>query len=133
MPYALLNGTYEGYVSLNDVRSHSISRTLADEPVRYGGAILIDIAIARVAHDIDRNPRDFEVQAHDFQVQPDGVSWDVSVSWWIGCDFCEYTAVDVGLALEFTGDLCPVHYEEALAQEHADLHNDDIKSGIYDN
>ena len=129
MPYAMRQGTYEGGITLNDVRSHSISKTLADEPVRYGGAILIDIAIKRVAHELDRNPRDFEVLYHDVEYQPD-YEWEVEVAWWIGCDFCEYIAVDMD---KFTGDLCPVHYEEALAQEHADLENDDIKSGIYDN
>jgi len=123
-----LTGTTRIDVDINDVRSHSISRTLADEPVRYGGAILVDMAIAHVAHEMDRNSRDFEVSYHDFD-HTDSLSWWVEVGWWIGCDFCEYAAVEQDY---FDTDLCAVHYDEAGKQAQADLENDDIKSGIYD-
>jgi hypothetical protein len=123
-----LAGTARRDIDINDVRSYSISKTLADEEVRYGGAILIDMVIAKVAHEMDRNPRDFEVSHHNFG-HTDSLSWWVSVEWWIECNHCEYPAVEQGT---FDDDLCNVHYHEAGSQAQADLENDDIKAGVYD-
>ena len=121
-----LAGTTRIDVDINDVRSHSIIRTLADEPVRYGGAILVDMAIAKVAHEMDRNPRDFEVSHHDYD-HTDSLSWWVEVGWWIGCNYCEYPAVD---QRHFDDDVCAVHYDEAGRQAQADNENDDIALGL---
>jgi hypothetical protein len=123
-----LIGTTRIDLDINDIRAHSISRTLADEPVRYGGAILVDFAIAKVAHEMDRNPRDFEVSYHDFdRLAGDALSWWVEVGWWIGCNYCEYPAVEQS---HFDDDLCAVHYDEAGRQAQADLENDDIALGL---
>ena len=122
-----LTGTARIDVDINDVRSYSIKQTLADEPVRYGGAILVDMAIAHVAHEMDRNPRDFEVSHHDFDRLTDALSWWVEVGWWIGCNYCEYPALEQD---HFDDDICAVHYDEAGKQAQADLENDDIALGL---
>jgi hypothetical protein len=121
-----LTGTFRREFDINDVRSHSIKQTLADEPVRYGGAILVDMAIAEVAHEMDRNPRDFEVSYHDFD-SLGSLSWWVEVGWWIGCNYCEYPAVKQD---HFDDDLCNIHYDEAGKQAQADNENDDIALGL---
>ena len=123
-----LSGRARRDVDINDVRSHSIKKTLADEPVRYGGAILIDIVVSQVAHEMDRNPRDFEVSYHK-SGSLDSLSWWVEVEWWMQCDQCEYPAVEQD---RFDADLCNVHYFEEGQIAQADLENDDIKAGMYD-
>ena len=114
---------------INDVSAYIISRTLADQPVSHGQAILVDMALKAIAHREDIKEDDLRVEYHDIGNLTGN---DSSLTWWvelgttIECIECDYPATE---QTKFTTPLCPVHYREALAQAQADNENDDIALG----
>ena len=115
------------YVSLEDVVQHAIGRTLADEAVD-SQHVVVDIALARIAHDYDLHVSDIVVQAVDV-LSFDDFTWSVDVQWSVQCEECSHDAV-IGETTKFTAPMCRVHLDEAYAQDLADQHNDDIALGL---
>ena len=114
------------YVSLEDVVQFTIGRTLADEAVD-GQAVIVDIAIARIAHEYDLHVLDIVVQAVD--VMYTNYTWSVDLIWSVQCDECTHDAV-IGETSKFSQPLCRTHLDEAYEQDLADQHNDDVALGL---
>ena len=114
------------YVNLEDVVQWVITRTLADEDVDRQH-VVVDIAIARIAHDYDLHVLDIVVQAVD--VMYTNYTWSVDLIWSVQCDECTHDAV-IGETSKFSQPLCRTHLDEAYEQDLADQHNDDVALGL---
>lgn len=125
----LLAGVYEGGIDLDDILSHVVGRTLDDQPVSKGRILLTNIVQSRVGHEMDVKPSEVEVEAVDIMPKPgdESFAWEISVYWRVFCDDCDYTAV---VQDKFDGNVCEVHYQDAVLSEEADLINDDRAIGL---
>ena len=118
------------YVSLEDVVQFTIGRTLADEAVD-GQHVVVDIVIARIAHEYDLHVLDIVVQAVDVMTCDDDFThtWSVDMQWSVQCDECSRD-VEIGETTKFSQPLCRTHLDEAYEQDLADQHNDDVALGL---
>ena len=125
----MLTGIYEGVIDLDDILSHVVGRTLDDQPVKKGRQLLVSIVQKRVGHEMDVKPSDIEVDTAD--VLPgagdESCAWNIEVWWRVFCDQCDWTAC---VQDRFDGNVCEVHYQDAVLQSEADDLNDDIAIGL---
>ena len=131
----LLTGTYDRDVFMENLTSYAILATLADRSVpKHAKQHMLAMVANHIAvnHDI-AHPGTIEFDAVD--IQPingdEGFAWHVEIAWFVLCEEgCGHIARE---QTDFTNSMCINHLHEAYAQERADLENDDIKAGIYDN
>ena len=117
------------YIDIEEVMRYASLKALADTERQHGKVALSAIVVERIAHGYDIKPEDIEVAVVDIMVMPDGVSWGIDLVWWVPCDECG-DEVHQDEIMGSYPTLCETHFREARAQEHADLENDDIKSGV---
>lgn len=128
----ILSGTFYGTITLDDIISHSVSMTLADEKVSHGGLILRDMAVRRVAHEYDLRPNEVEIQTWDQQhvlsprpmKEPEDV-WDIEMDWLVWCSACGEQ-----VAWSNHETMCRTCERDAYEQELADQENDDRAIGM---
>ena len=116
------------YVTVEEVMQYASLKALADEERQPDQAAIIDIVVGRIAHGYDLHVEDIEVASVDIMSE-NRFMWGVDLVWWVPCHECD-TSIDPSDMGKFSTPLCRAHYDEALAQEHADLENDDIRAGI---
>ncbi len=126
MTYPLSGGDITMVITLDDIRSHIITKTLADEPIARGGLVLQDIAANRVAWSWDVKPDDVNLTAFSStQIEP--FAWQVRFLCSVTCRWCDRVATH---QTDFSSNLCELHLQEAWAEDVADLHNDDRAIGL---
>ena len=128
----LMVGCYYGTITLDDIISHSVSMTLADEKVSHGGLILRDMAVRRVAHEHDVQPRDIEILSFDSmhvlsprEMKEPAEVWDIEMDWVVWCFACSQMA-----AFDNPNRMCHTCERDAYEQELADQENDDRAIGL---
>ena len=119
-------------VSIVDLTMMVISRTLADEPVPITNqGLFVEWATFREAHNNDLKPSDLEIESVDIMAKsPDGFYFSIEMTWWVSCNWCELVAQHLWSNIEDGNFNCREHGEEALAQDLADQHNDDVALGL---